>query len=93
MSDDDHRRRVVEPNEARQGNRETHGNLNSRIRETSITWKTLSPTRTTGQVRETDLHLEEGEGEEDPRNSQITTEEIHISTASIMEEAIAHKGV
>jgi hypothetical protein len=44
----------------------THGNLNSRIRETSITWKTLSPTRTAGQVREADLHLEEGEGEEDP---------------------------
>jgi hypothetical protein len=35
MSDDDHRRRVVERNKARQSNRETTEELNSRICETS----------------------------------------------------------
>jgi hypothetical protein len=37
-------------------------------------------------------YLEEEEGEEDPRNSQITTQEIHTSTANIMEEVIEPKG-
>jgi hypothetical protein len=37
-------------------------------------------------------YLEEEEGEEDPRNSQITTQEIHSSTANIMEEVIEPKG-
>jgi hypothetical protein len=53
-------------------------------------WKTLNPIRTTNQAQEEDLHL--GEGEEDPRNSQTTTQEIHTSTASITEEVIAPKG-
>jgi hypothetical protein len=34
----------------------------------------------------------EGEGEEDPRNSQTITQEIHTSTANIMEVVIALKG-
>jgi hypothetical protein len=56
-------------------------------------WKILNPTRTTDQAREEDLHLGEGEEEEDPRNSQITIQEICTSTASITEEDIAPKGV
>jgi hypothetical protein len=71
----------------------THGDHNPRIRETSTMWRTISLTRTTGQVREADLHREEQEGGEDPRNSQTTTQEIHISTTNIMEEAIEQKGV
>jgi hypothetical protein len=55
-------------------------------------WKILSPIRTKDQVQEEDLHLGEGEGEEDPRNSQTTIQEIHTSTTSITEEDIAPKG-
>jgi hypothetical protein len=55
-------------------------------------WKILSPTRTTGQAQEEDLHLGEGEEEEDPRSSQTTIQEIHTSTASITEEDIAPRG-
>jgi hypothetical protein len=59
-------------------------------------WKILSPIRTIDQAQDEDFHPGEGEGEgegdEDPRNSQMTTQEIHTSTASIMEEVIAPKG-
>jgi hypothetical protein len=55
-------------------------------------WKILSPTRTTDQEQEEGLHPREGEGGEDPRNSQITTQEICTSTASITEEDIESKG-
>jgi hypothetical protein len=55
-------------------------------------WKILSLTRTTDQAQEEDLHPVEGEGGEDPRNSQITIQEIRTSTASITEEDIAPKG-
>jgi hypothetical protein len=55
-------------------------------------WKILNPIRTTDQAQEEDLHLGKGEGEEDPRNSQTTIQEIHTSTASITEEDIAQKG-
>jgi hypothetical protein len=67
------------------------GDLNLRIHKTSTMWKILSPTRITDQAQEEDLHPEEGEGEEDPRNSQITIQD-RTSTASIMEEDIAPKG-
>jgi hypothetical protein len=38
------------------------------------------------------LYTGEGEGAEDPRNSQIITQEIHTSAANIIEEVIAPKG-
>jgi hypothetical protein len=38
------------------------------------------------------LHPGEGEGEEDPRNSQTTTQELHTFIANITEEVIAPKG-
>jgi hypothetical protein len=71
-----------------------HGDLNSKIRETSTTWKIPSPIRTNDQAQEEDLHPGEGEGEgqEDPRNSQTTTQEIHTFTANITEEVITPKG-
>jgi hypothetical protein len=55
-------------------------------------WKILSLTRTTDQAQEEDLHPGEGEGGEDPWNSQITIQEIRTSTASITGEDIAPKG-
>jgi hypothetical protein len=55
-------------------------------------WKILNPIKATDQAQEEDLHQGEGEGEEDPRNSQTTIQEIHTSTASITEEDIAQKG-
>jgi hypothetical protein len=68
------------------------GDLNSKIHETSIMWKIHSPIRITDQAEEEALHPGEGEGEEDPRNSQTITQEIHTSTANITEEVIAPKG-
>jgi hypothetical protein len=55
-------------------------------------WKILSLTRTADQAQEEDSHPGEGEEEEDPRDSRITTQETHISIVSIMEEVIALKG-
>jgi hypothetical protein len=55
-------------------------------------WTILSLIRTTDQAQEEDLHPSEREGEEDPRNSQITIQEIRTSTVSITEEDIAPKG-
>jgi hypothetical protein len=55
-------------------------------------WKILSLTRTTDQTQEEDLHLGEEEGGEDPRDSQITIQEIRTSIVSTMEEDIAPKG-
>jgi hypothetical protein len=55
-------------------------------------WKILSLMRTTDQTQEEDSHPGEGEGEEDPRNSQITIQEIHTSTANITEDVIVPKG-
>jgi hypothetical protein len=57
-------------------------------------WKILSLIRTTDQTQEEDLHPgeREGEGEEDPRNLQITIQEILTSTASITEEVTVTKG-
>jgi hypothetical protein len=69
-----------------------HGNLNPKIREISTMWKILSLTRTTDQTQEEDLHLGEEEGGEDPRDSQITIQEIRTSIVSTMEEDIAPKG-
>jgi hypothetical protein len=51
LSDDDHRRRVAERNEAPQGNREmTWRPEFQHPHETSTTWKILSLTRTVDQA-------------------------------------------
>jgi hypothetical protein len=55
-------------------------------------WKILSLIRTIDQAQEENLHQGEEEGEEDPRNSQTTIQEIRTSIASITEEDIAPKG-
>jgi hypothetical protein len=56
-------------------------------------WKIRSLTKTACLAQEEDSHPGEGEEEEDPRDSRITTQETRISTISIMEEDIALKGV
>jgi hypothetical protein len=55
-------------------------------------WKILSPTKATGPAQEKDSHPEEGEEEEDPRDSRITTQKTLTSIASITERATAPKG-
>jgi hypothetical protein len=55
-------------------------------------WKIPSPIRIIDQAQEEDLRPGEGEGEEDPRSSQTTTQETHTFTANITEEVIALKG-
>jgi hypothetical protein len=92
LSDDDHRRRVAERNEARQGNREMTWRPQSQNPRTSTTWKILSLTKTTDRTQEEDLHPGEGEGEEDPRDSRITIQGICTSNVSTMKEVIAPKG-
>jgi hypothetical protein len=94
MSDEDHHRRVVERNGARQGKatQERRGDRTFKTHETSITWKIHSSIRTTDQTQEEVLHLGEEEGEVDPRNSQTITKEIHTSTANITEEVTVPKG-
>jgi hypothetical protein len=81
-------------NEMRQGKatQERRGDLTFKTHETSITWKIHSSIRTTDQTQEEVLHLGEEEGEENPRNSQTITQEIHTSTANITEEVTAPKG-
>jgi hypothetical protein len=55
-------------------------------------WKILSLTRTVDQTQEEDSHPGEGEEEEDPRDSRITTRETRTSIVSIMEEDTTLKG-
>jgi hypothetical protein len=50
---------------------------NPRIHETSTMWKILSLNKTTGLEQEEDSHPEEGE--EDPRDSRITTQKTRTS--------------
>jgi hypothetical protein len=47
-------------------------------------WKILSLTKTIGLVQEEDTHT--GEEEEDPQDSQITTQKTRTSIVNIMEE-------
>jgi hypothetical protein len=58
----------------------------------STMWKILSLTKTTDLVHEEGLHPEEGEEEEDPRDSRATTQKTRTSIVSIMGEDTALKG-
>jgi hypothetical protein len=49
-------------------------------------WKILSVTKTAGLVQEEGSHPGEGEEEEDPRDSRITTQKTRTSIVSIMGE-------
>jgi hypothetical protein len=92
LSDDDHRKRVAERNEARQGGRD-------------MTWRTPPQhPRNVNSVGNSQPQQDSrpsarggfsprGRGEEEePQDSRTTTQEIPTSTASIMEEATAPKG-
>jgi hypothetical protein len=92
LSDDDHRKRVAERNEARQGNRDTTWrappqhprNVNS-VGNSQPQQDNRPSTRGGFNPR--------GRGEEEePQDSRTTTQKILTSTASIMEEATAPKG-
>jgi hypothetical protein len=60
------------------------GEHNPRTHETSTMSKILSLTKTAGLVQEEGSHLGEGEEEEDPRDSRITTQKTRTSIVSIM---------
>jgi hypothetical protein len=55
----------------------------------STMWKILSLTKTTDLVHEEGSHQEEGEEEEDPRDSRITIQKTRTFTVSIMGEDTA----
>jgi hypothetical protein len=54
-------------------------------------WKVLSSIKITDRAQEEVSHQEEEEGVEDLRESQITTQEIHMFTVSIMVENTVRK--
>jgi hypothetical protein len=56
-------------------------------------WKILNLTKTTDLVQEEGSHPGEGEEEEDPRDSRITTQKTCTSIVSIMGEDTALKDV
>jgi hypothetical protein len=93
LSDDDHRRRVAERNETRQGNREMTWRPQSQNPQNINNVENSHPNHNNRpSARGGFTPRREGEGEEDPRNSRTTTQEIHTSTAIITEEVIAPKG-
>jgi hypothetical protein len=81
------------PNEMKHGKATAKrlGEHNPRIHETSTMWKILSLIKTSGLVQEEDSHPREGEEEEDPRDSRITTQKTCTSIVSIMEEDTTQK--
>jgi hypothetical protein len=81
------------PSEIKQGKaiEEQHGDLSSKLHETSTMWKTHSSARTTGGAQEKVLLREEEEGKEDPQKCKTMIQEIHNSTSDIMAGAIAPK--
>jgi hypothetical protein len=92
LSDDDHRKRVAERNEARQSDREMTWRPQSQNPRNINNVEILSLIRTADQAQEEDSHPGEGEEEEDPRDSQITTQKTRISIVSTIKEDIALKG-
>jgi hypothetical protein len=56
-------------------------------------WKILSVTKTTSLVQEEGSHPEEGEEEEDPRDSRSRTQKTCTSIVSIMGEDTTLKDV
>jgi hypothetical protein len=58
----------------------------------STMWKIHNLTKTTDPTLEEGSHPEEGEEEQDPRDSQITTRKTHTSIVSIMGGNTALRG-
>jgi hypothetical protein len=92
LSDDDHRRRVAERNKARQGNREMTWRPQSQNPRNINNVENPQPNQNNRPSTRGGFAPGEGEGKEDPQNSQTTIQEIRTSTASITEEDIAPKG-
>jgi hypothetical protein len=91
MFDDDHHRRVTERNEARQGNRETTWRPQFQNPQNINNVENPQPNQNNRPSTGGGFAPRGREGEEHPRNSQITTQEIHTSTASITEEVTVPK--
>jgi hypothetical protein len=93
MCDEDHCRRVAERNEARKGNTGTMWRPHFQNPRNINNVENLQLRHDNRPNTRGGLAPREEEGEEDPRNSQTITQEIHISTANITEEVITPKGV
>jgi hypothetical protein len=93
LSDDDHRKRVAERNEARQGNKEMTWRSQPQNPRNINNMENPQPDQNNRPSTRGGFAPREGEEEEDPRDSRITTQETRISTVSIMGEDIALKGV
>jgi hypothetical protein len=91
LSDDDHRKRVAERNEARQVNRKISWRAQSQNPRNVNNVENRQPDQNNSLVQEEDSHPGEGEEEEDPRDSRITTQKTRTSIVSIMEEDTALK--
>jgi hypothetical protein len=92
LSDDDHRKRVAERNEARQGNREMTWRAPPQHPRNVNNVGNSNLNKATGQAPGEGSILEEGGEAEDPRHSRTTARKILTSIASIMGGAIAPKG-
>jgi hypothetical protein len=92
LSDDDHRRRVAERNEARQGNRETTWRAQSQNPRSVNNVENPQNDQNSSQTPEEGLRLEEGGEEEAPRDSRIITRKTHTSIVSIMVDDTTLKG-
>jgi hypothetical protein len=84
LSDDDHRRRVAERNEARQGNREMTWRAQSQNPQNVNNVENPQPDQNNRPSARGGFVPEEGEEEEDPRDSRIITRKTHTSIVTIM---------
>jgi hypothetical protein len=92
LSDDDHRRRVAERNEARQGNRDMTWKPQSQNPRNINNVKNPQPDQNSRPSTRGGLAPRGRGREEDSRDSRITTQETRTSIVSITEEDIAPKG-
>jgi hypothetical protein len=92
LSDDDHRKRVAERNEARQGNRDTTWRAQYQHPRNVNNVGNPQPEQSNRPSTRGGFIPRGRGGEEDPRDLRTITRKILTSIASIMEGAIAPKG-
>jgi hypothetical protein len=91
-SDDDHRKRVAERNEAQQGNRDMTWRAQSQNPRNVNNVKNPQPDQNNRPSARGGFAPRGGEEEEDPRDSRITTQKTRTSIVSIMGEDTTLKG-
>jgi hypothetical protein len=84
LSEDDHRKRVAERNEARQGNREMTWRAQSQNPRNVNNVENPQPDHNSRPSTRGGFAPRKGEEEEDPRGSRIITRKTHNSIVSIM---------